>query len=481
MKKKLRIIACLLCTCMAHAGEIVAWKVPLQRYSWQHSGPEDQIRLPKPPEASPFFHTGDELWDLTKLPKDECVKTDPPLEWAVWNATTSTLVTKTEWNGIWQMRNQFDIEHLPRMCRATLEVFAVPQDGSPLADKSVLLSKLSWVSRSGQKVETTTKSDGSSIQMASTSFLSEDDSTYTGLQIQARIQAREIPYLEINNELNTRAGQPLWIARDFDGRQGIDLRLTTQVVLAEGSPYEDAMRLQTGSESKSLMTKRREPSRHRVHDNHWIKLMAFSLAELADMDSPEGEGSNVDPFADPPQAPAPVRIKYPQVDVPKELRNWVGGRAFDLRDFLKNAGLVLNQDDFAGFDPISGTIFFYSDSETEMDKFEQLFMPSCILTPKLLKLTLDGPGQSMLMARSGQKAALTRKIADDKVTRLIEIEPTIGENDDIIDLRLNYENHGESVLKHNTATTLQVDRSQNLLLGNDDKPMLRARAEIIRP
>lgn len=481
MKQAPLIIACLLYSCIAHAGEIVAWKVPLQRYAWRDSGPENQIRLPQPPEASPFLHPGDELWDLTKLPKDGMVITDPPLEWAVWNATTSTLVTKSDWNGIWQLRNQLGIERLTRLCRSTLEIFNVPQDGSPPSEKSVPVSKLSWVARSGMKTETTAMSGGSSIQIESSPNLPEDDSTFMDLQIRAKVHTPEDLLLEIDTALTFHTGQPMWIARDFDGRQGIDLRVTAQVVLTDGSPYEDAIRLQSGNESKSLMPQRRELSRHRVQGNRWLALSSFSLADLAAMDSPGGTDSGVDPFAEPPQPPPPVRINYPQMDVPQELRPWVGGRAFDLRDFMKNAGIGVKPDDFAGFDPIGGTIFFYSDSETELDKFEALFTACCNLLPRALKLTLDGSGQSILMARSGQKAKLLRRIAEDKVSRFLEIEPTIGENDDLIDLRLNYETVGESALKLNTATTLQVDRSQNLLLGTDGKPSLRAKAEIIRP
>lgn len=469
--------------CLAYGAEIVAWKTPLARYSWRHSGPEKQTRLTNPPEASLFFRSGDELWDLGKFPKDERIETDPPLEWAVWNATTSTLVTKSDWNGIWQLHQKLRVSSLPKLCRVTMEIFDAPEDGTPLSDKSAPLSKLSWTSRFQTKTEVKEETDERSIQAMTEASIGEDRFDLIDLLLEATIQAPSQPKLNFKASLALRNGQPMWIARDFDGKQGLDLRITARVETNDATPFQDAMRLQVGNESQSLVPSIIEPARHRVADNRWLSVASLSPDQLMEYDPSHKPGSQVDPFADPPESPTEVRFNYQEVEVAEALRPWIGGRAFDLSQTIRNSGINMGSGDSAGFDPIRGIVFLDSGSETELDKFEALFSGGCWLPAKNIRLSTEGSGHALLTTRSGTTASLTRTDSANKTTKTVKIEPLVGENGDLIDLRIHSETRAntESGTLFNASNTLCVGQYQDLLTGSDGKPLLRAKAEIVRP
>jgi len=469
---------------MAHGAEIVAWKTPLARYSWQHSGQEKQIRLTNPPEATLFFRPGDELWDLGKLPKDERIETDPPLEWAVWNATTSTLVTKSDWNGIWQLHQQLRVSSLPKLCRVTMEVFDVPKDGAPLSDKSTLLSKLSWTSRFQQKSEVKDGTDGRTIDVTAETSIGTDRFDLIDLVLETTIRLPEKPKLELKTSLFLDNDHSTWIARDFDGKQGLDLLVTACVEMTDGTPIREAMRLQAGNKVKSLVPTVSEPMRHRIGDNRWLCLVPLSMEELAEFESP-ADGKESDPFAEPPRDQPRKSLRLTEVDVPKALHPWVGRRGLDLNETMRNTGITIKPEDFAGYNPASATIFLYSDSEHEIDKFEMLFASmGGDRFPALSRLHLEeNPGQTVLAACSGRNSSLARYGTENKLSKCVEIQPFVGRKGDLIDLRIHYENKAEKQLGtlFNASSTLSVGQYQDLLTGSDGKPILRAKADIVRP
>lgn len=480
MKAILRAIACLSCACLAHASEIVAWKVPLASYSWRHSGPENQIRLTKPPEASLFFHPGDELWDLNQLPQSDRIETDPPLEWVVWNATTSTLVTKSDWNGIWQLHQQLHVSSLPKLCRVTLEAFNVPKDGAPPSDERAPTTKVSFVSRFQQKSEVNSATETESAHATIEPSIGEDRFDRIDLRLDATIQVPAQPKLELTTNLVLNNDRPMWIARDFDGKDGLDLRVHARVETTSGTPFQDVMILQTGNKYKSLLPLHNKPTRHRLTGNRWLCLIPVSMEELADLDS---EQSNKSPLAEPAPNQPKSRPSFTEVDAIKALRPWVGAKALDLNSVIKNTGITIKPEDFAGYDPIGGYVFFYSDSEHALDEFETLFRKLECCRPQPLRATFESNTmQTHLASSSGSIAHLIRTGAGNKVLKTIETEPRLGANGSSIDLRFHFECNGETgTTRLNSATTLAVGQFQNLMDGSDGKPLLRARAEIIRP
>lgn len=482
MKAILRAIACLSCACLAHASEIVAWKVPLASYSWRHSGPENQTRLTKPPEASLFFHPGDELWDLNQLPQSDRIETDPPLEWVVWNATTSTLVTKSDWNGIRNLHEQLHISTLPKLCRMTLEVFEV-HDGVPFPEDRKPLSKLSCVSRFQQKAEAKVEKETQSVHATFEPSIGGDQIDLMDLRLEMTISAPGHPELELKSLLALRNDQPMWIARDFDGKQGLELRVTASVETSSGVPFRDTVRLQAGGEGKSLMPATKPPEKHRVGDRRWVSILSLGLNQLAAFDPTEATNGNLDPFEEATPAQPASQILHPMVEPPADLSPWLRGKVWNLGEAIQKAGISVNPADFCGYDPIRSLIFFCSASESELDKFEALFSGGCFLQPKNVNVSLEDSGDVLLATRSGTTASLERRITENKIRKSFQIEVIAGENANLIDLHLQYQNAGNTPASTllNSATTLAVGQFQNLIDGPDGKPLLRAKAEIIRP
>jgi hypothetical protein len=61
-------ISFLMIASLGHAAEIVAWKIPLNRFAHRGLQSNGIARLASAPEASTFFNPGDELWDLKGIP-----------------------------------------------------------------------------------------------------------------------------------------------------------------------------------------------------------------------------------------------------------------------------------------------------------------------------------------------------------------------------------------------------------------------------
>lgn len=448
MKRHLGSILWLLMALACEGAEIVSWKVPLSRYAWGVEA-EKKVRLESAPEPSPFFKDGDELWDLKGIPatedqaatdplppQDVRLKTDPPLDWVVWNARSGRLVVKGDWNAIWQLHYQLQIDQLPKQCRLTTAVFEVPADGSPLTEKSVPTVFLSCVSRSGQEVEAVRQQEGKMLRVKGTADIG-DDNRFVGLQLELSCALPGHPGMDLKTGLTFQPCKPLWVGRDFDGNKGLDLRVSTTIELTDGTPVGEVFLIQQGNTATPLVVERAELKRHRIGDKGWLAVLWLDPQSVLDMIAPESsEKRSADPFAEPlpsndSQRPVPAGVPVPEV-----LKPWFSHSVLDLREFMKNSGIVLaDSTDFAGYDLFSQRIFLFSNAGLELDKFEQLFSGGCNHSPRLVVVTLDGDGQSRLVTRSGVLSRLVRQGGDRKIIRSLEIEPTVG-SDELIDIRL---------------------------------------------
>ena len=235
----------LLMSVICTAAEIVAWKVPLNYFAWNGLETKGIVRCEAAPEASPFFKEGDELWALKDVSVNRRIETAPSLEWAIWNASSRTLVTKSDWNGIWHLHRQLRMDRLPKRCRLILEVFDVPSDGSPLSDTISPLAVLSWVVRPGMKFEASHQLEDKAIVANGSSVIGEN-SDLVELVLKTSCVLPNQPRLDLATSITLRSGDPMWIARDYDGNKGLDLRLTGSIELVDGTPSSEAIRIQKG-------------------------------------------------------------------------------------------------------------------------------------------------------------------------------------------------------------------------------------------
>ena len=466
MKRHMGSILWLLMALACQAAEIVSWKVPLSRYAWGVEV-EKKIRLKSAPEPSPFFKDGDELWDLKGIPATNEAVADPPLDWVVWNARSGRLVAKGDWNAIWQLHSQLQIDQLPKQCRLTAEVFEVPADGSPLTEKSVPAALLSCVSRSGQEVEAVRQHEGKMIHVKGTATLGESN-RFVDLKLELSCALPGHPRMDMKTAIVCQPGKPLWVARDFDGNKGVDLRVATTIELTDGTPVNEVFLMQQGDTATPITVDRAEKKRHRLGDKGWLAVQWLDPQLLSNISVSESSGGSADPFAEPPPTEKSEWPDFRMLPVPDILKPWFKLPLLDLREFMGKSGVVsADFTGFAGYDPLAQRIFLFSNDEMELDRFEVLYCTCCYLR-RVVVVTLDGNGQRRLVASSGVLARLVRQGGDQKTIRSLEIEPTIGESRDLIDARLEVVDNTEAapgeLLK--TSVLLRSGEPITVLVGS---------------
>ena len=476
MKTLLGVMVWLLLAWVCPAAEIVAWKVPLSRYVDAGLAAKGIVRCKSAPEASPFFKDGDELWDLKRVERVGFAAPDPPFEWVVWNATSGRLVAKGEWNAIWQTYQDIGFERLPRQCRITAEVIDVPADGKPLAPNAVPLDSLTWVTRSGHDFDVSCQGKTDLIRLSGSATIGQDD-TYVNVGFLATCVVRDHPRLEIRSGIAVSADSSLWVARDFDGRKGLDLRISAHVEMMDGTPLSESYMIQKGNLAKPFPgNDRTEVRKHRMENKGWLATIWMPPEEVAEF-FPSNETK--DPFADAEQAKNLQSVKPLWVETPDDLKPWFGTKVWDMRKLVKNMGIIAaDTTDFAGYDPVSLRIFVYSKDEATLEKFALMFTPTCNLQPHLIAVTLEGTGQTRLVVSSGCKDYINRLQGKKKILRKLDVEATIGEGYDMIDLKLDYRDQANAASRQaiNTAVTLQAGVPLTVL---GPPAPLRARAEIV--
>ena len=416
VKRHIGWIFWLLLSLACSASEIVAWKVPLSRFAWAGLESQGLIRMKTAPETSPFFRDGDELWDLQGVPvKDQSmeemsispqplrINTDPALEWLVWNASSGRLVTKANWNAIWQLHQQLRIDQLPTQLRLTLKVFEIPVDGAVPSEESVPVASLTWMARSGSKFSASSQRGSDMIQVGGGATANELGSMID-LALNVGCAVRGQPGLQFDLGLVLRPENPCRVARDFDGRTGLDCSVSGRIELVDGTPLKEAVLIQNGNAFEPLQEDRSGPMRHRVGESGRLMSVWMDPVNVASLISSGPDLSkDMDPFAETPPEVVRESLKLNEVMVPDCLKAWFPRPVWDLRMHIKRSGIGLNDSDFAGYDPFSRRVFLFSNQETEIDKFEQLMSPGCMLSPRMIAVSMEGNGQSRIVTRSGQK------------------------------------------------------------------------------
>lgn len=461
----------LLVVSLSTAAEIVAWKVPLTRFAVHGMDSEGLVRRKVPPEASPFFGVGDELWDLSALSEDQRIDTNTPLDWAVWNSTTSTVVTKSDWNGVWRLRNQLQVFEQATQCRVTLKVFEVPKDGSDLSEQAAPVGVLSCVTRSGLEAEAETRHDATWMRAKMTTTVS-DFGDVLDLTLDCSSLVPSQARLDLKTDLVLRPGRSVWVARDFDGTRGLDINVSASVELADGSPFSDAVRIQTGNRWRSVVRRRQDFEVHRIAYDEWLGIFHAADECVNRYGSPSVE--DLDP-SDPFDG-RPVMLKLPD-----SVKPWIANPVWDLRGRVLKDGIELNPSEWAGVDPLTLKMFFLTNSPGKLDLIEKRYYPNDRRFTGMVAATIQTKGQIRLVSHAHGKPVMSR-ILDGKVIRRIEIEPAFREKNEM-DVGLHCVLHDPSfagkALNVEAAPRLKLGRWQELPLGNDANGKLRAKAELI--
>jgi hypothetical protein len=248
----------------------------------------------------------------------------------------------------------------------------------------------------------------------------------------------------------------------------------------DGTPLDEAVLIQKLQSSEALKRDYSEPMRHRIGEKNWLITCSLDPNNLASCFVPDPD---LDPFAENSNETIRESLKLEEVKVPDILKVWFPQPVFDLKKQIGAAGIIMKDADFAGYSPYSQRIFFFAGDSSELDKFETLFTPMCIRSPKQIATSLEGSGESRLVTRSGTKSAMTR-IVNNGLMRSIKIEPTIDETGELVDLRLEYLDQPDSAHKQSITSCLTLRSGKTVEImsaaANDSnaKP-LRVKAEIM--
>ncbi|MES2980956.1 MAG: hypothetical protein V4727_01475 [Verrucomicrobiota bacterium] len=468
---------------LAFSAEILAWKTPISQIDTGGKVSPGLVRLEKPPEASPLFGKDDELWSVSSIMPNNQEVTDK-LEWAVWNATSGRLVAKGTWVALFELQHHYDLDNPPVQARVKLDAYQIPADAAPPDPSKPPSFSLSYIGRSGQKVVVSNTEGDSSINIESEMIIEHDRSLIDG-RILTDISLPDSPTLKIDSSILLVKNSPTWLARNFNGKQGIDLMVTVTLMLADGTPFDELIMRHEGDEMKPFSTSEIHGGSGNIAigEKHKLVWMPAPPDVLELLDNQQDTDPEEDPFA--AQRPnTNNHINFKEVKSPEILKPHFYGMVFDIGDALKQNGIKISDKDFAGYDPKTQCVFMYSSDIAELDKFESLFMLTCCFRPANLAITARGDGELRLLARSGMKASLSGLDHKSQQTRSFEVEPTIGENNTIIDLRCTYrDNIGDKMIQSlDVSVTLESGKFLKVFensKADGSKEAMEMKAEIL--
>ncbi len=461
------------------AAEIIAWKAPLSNLAYDGVEAREVVRLENAPEKSPFFGKDDELWDVHEtLPENAA-----SAEWAVWNATTRRIVVKGSWTAIREVER---LIQSPSQCRITVDTYRVAGDGSPPDFSKRPDMSAGGVCRSGMKYSFSSVGGGASLRFEGVPVLSENDGIID-LTLLISTSLCRSPDLEINTAVTFEDGASVWLARTFDGKGGTDIRITGTIELSDGSPYAEKTLRQVGDSIVPFGADRSEPQRRAIEGGGWLASARMPSDQLG-LISGEDPDPEADPFADAATGRNETPLKeFPTNEAPVKLEPYFGGPVLDLKKEIRMMGIIIGESDFVGYDMATQRIFMYSTDEAEIDKFEAVFVLSWVDggSPATLAISARGNGQMRLLGRSGQRMILKSALKETKRARLLEFEPTIGENGTLVDLRVLFEEKSDGMLltSINSSATLDVGTYLELLktrLPDGSESAMEFKAEILR-
>lgn len=477
---RLIIVALLSCT-LCQAAEISAWKIPLNKLLPQELKTEGITRCEKPPEASVFFNKGDELWDLSTVIGQTRLATDPAPEWAIWNATSKRIVTKSDLNGFMQLYYHYDSLQLPTQIRLSIKVVPVSEaNGNPQADEKSLL-ETSVLCRSGEIIkvawgDASTKAD---FEIATTT----ESATRISIRIDGTIHTSDQDPLHINSHILLNQSETKCAARDFDGKKGLDVIASAQEELLDKTPITQAVLIENDKKATSYFMNPASTTRERV-GNQWLLSIPFTSDGLYGIYFPDP--NHPDPFAAPELRPEDQLENFKTATVPDAIKAWFPRPIIDMRDYMMGTGITVGKNDFAGYDPLAHKIIFLSGDETQLDMVESLFMALCMSAPPEIEVTWSGSGESVLVMQSGENASLSRQNKDGTKKRSFYIEATLGENRNLINLAYKMSSSGDpnNQMKLSGNSTVHDDKWSKILTNADSsgkESVHRIRARITSP
>ena len=420
---------------IGRAEVTAAWKVPIGSRIPDHETDEKVRKLDKPPGESAFFEAGDELWDVSKalsweVQVEEAGGDDPfeardlvPMkvewkgDWIVWNARSGMFIARGPWSQILLVGDVLGFEDQPIVLSSRFEI----AEGDPSGDSKLMKSRsLSVMCRSGMNARA--RLDGFEVEVESMASASgEICDVRCHLSWPGRVENHRTDF---QTGVTVREGVRTRLARQGMGPEVWEAWLTVSRELLDGTPFGKVRWIENADGIKPWTPF--EPGgknfRQSLGPNLELGIYPVPKNMLKVIAGKEGVPS------------------LPDVEDTVEIAGRGRVSLIDLRKPLREHGLKLDAaaGHFGGFEPRSCSVVIVADSANQ-DLAEEIFSMGYDGPPSQLWIETNGEsGGWGLACRSGEKAVISRR-AGKAAGLVFEIEPTLGGDDNIMDLRYKFD------------------------------------------
>lgn len=436
------------------------------------------------PETSPFFGKDDELWDLKGVSGYDAPSITSSTDWIIWNQTTGRLVAKADWAGLSKIHTALE-PNLLTLARGliTLELLEADNTGGPPADGAKLLGKVEFSTPTGNRTSGKWSGGGTALEYdAEPIFDSEGFIISLKLDVTARAPGHD--QFRVATELLLVPGEPVWAARDTDGRKGLDLKVSSRVVLSDGTPVEERCLIQKNGRTVRLQKKELTEEEQAVENKGWLAIM-YLPPDTFTSEGIFGGGHQGDGglSAESKEKKEPALLEMPSTEPPTLLHPWLDHEVLDLKSLLKELmPFIRDDEDFLGYDPITRKLYLYSQDKEAVGKMGSLFMGLDDRIRAMVAITFEGNGTSRLLGKLASRPSMVRKNEGKKQKRMLEVESLV--DDGLIGLRSCYDDKSDpgKVIHVNNSAKLETGIPQVLLTGTSGEggtSSLRVTGEVI--
>lgn len=353
MKVYFRFLVLWLCMLSAgHAAEVISWRLPLEKYAPEGTKAEGVIRLAQPPETSVFFRPEDELWDISKV--DSADAKAQGLDWLVWNATSNRLVAKGEMLAIRRLHHRMEVWRTPVRVKLHCEVFPAVERrefmGSEKPEASCVI-----MLETGTRGRNDGQTGRGKLDLIVDAVAGEGPDVH--LQFDLRFIPETRPSITVEGLVMLRDGVATWVAGDWNGEYGHDIRITATIVLEDGSSRaEVALREERGSAVSIDLNPSETKWPVPAAGGYFISLAVDN--EVICKWPGLNPGVPRDPFSTAALKPGTCLSGVPRSAPPRTLDPWVHGPVIHIDSLLPTDMGTMQEGEYAGYDPIAELRFF---------------------------------------------------------------------------------------------------------------------------
>lgn len=453
------------------------------------------IPLAEKPSGTRFLRDGDRMWLLTGHLREARVL-EGGRSWAVWNGNTNRLVVhgtayeQSQAAELWgrlrsPLRVLTDVQLIKVRCR---ELGFVEWSSEEIEKRGgTVQASVSTVSRPGEKSAASLGAGEELLSLEAEANCSVNaDVVDFRLTLSAPVAHGDGGRrLDLSTSVVVYAGRRVYV--EVGGADGGEetylVGVTGEPQFLDGTPiwrwreFEDSS-IPVGPPRPVQF----ELTRKVLEDGFvlsWVSVPPTFLSDIDPGSSDEGD----DPFADAGSlAPRPQGAV---VVAPSGVEGFLeSDLVYDVGTLMKELGIRIPEGGWIYYNQTSGVLFAKLD-EANTDLIAALTECACRIPPRMIQGTCSliewagdlEPGRIPagakrlarmgVLTRVGQKATMRHGRGAERLERglLLELDPTLGPNNRIIDMRLALEMAGESAVRLSSGLTLTEGKSVMVPLG----------------